>query len=209
MKFYIRNFDVIFPEKDTVGSDTTSDGLFTWTRTLDDTYLVQVMTFNIAAVYPSFNNYFCIGKHGLGIPYKTNIVPPTNFTFGKLDYSPFTEYPFEIFQNRVGLNVGMPVDQYISTNWPLRDWTVSNLTTFKTELCTYFKESVNLPAGSYYFYPSHVPATYYEWPYKLGWEEIVDMIFLNVSFTDTPGENYYTQIFYEGNTAYADEEITV
>ena len=80
-----------------------------------------------------------------------------------------------------------------SSNWDFF-YTPSNLTTFKTELCTYFNNNKTDTSNGLFWGSDNSQ---------------INLLFFIVTFDNDPGKTYYTNCFYHGNDPQRDEEIVI
>lgn len=179
MRFFIRNFTYNLNSKDTLGFEHSEDYLFTW-------------ELRVLKILGNFSNTKTLYMLGLVNPpaRPSGVYPPTFLQ---------TTAPFNIVSRTIFDNASSYVYYSTVTKRPIENYEMSWWSTFSSgdflnNICTQIKNSIGSSVTQ---------------GWDGGWENDINVLSVTITFNDAPGKSYYIPLFYEGNTAQADEVITI
>lgn len=191
--YFIRTFNCEFPSS--TANATSRNQVLIWD------YDGQLFTSGVVqqALYCSFNLYHTGAQLDIDyLPYKimsprASTGLPTKDSYANEQYLPISSAGGGYF-NTSPFAYSIPF-------WENKGWTASNITTFKTELCTWF-ETIK---------------TYYSWWYgELGYlhnwgtdNGEINMHLFRITFDDLSPNIYTIPLFYKGNDPQAQETIVI
>ena len=182
MNFYVKQFDIIF------NCDYGTPGTFLGSDLLTF-YSDGLSNYNDKCFFTNHDEFWFSKREAMTLPVPPTSANPPNPPITPrrrilLDSSGLTNL-YLIGESSNSGSAGL-----LYSDYEYDGWTISNLTTFKSELCSLFKIS--------------------PWESSLSnivWEDNVNMFLFILHFNNSV--TLYAPMFYEGNTSQADEVITI